>query len=239
MPRMCLYTAIAAQTKLKVCVGSGVSEAPYHAISCGDFQQTRRLLCSLRFIELSFMLDQVSELILDYELALTKFRHDRDKETLQRLHEFLHFVSVNGMELHKRPSNTFQVVSPFLGVFSSIAWLHLRPHHHAYSSAFMQHSYSSPCVQTAANGPLSSAPAIVTRAMIANGSEKRLWLKYRNKKSVSHSFQCCSRQAYTNIILAQWPYDRVLHSCRSSRLEGRSWIFQRRPMQGKHVITRG
>lgn len=54
-------------------------------------------------------IEQVPELVLDYELAILRFESDRgNNETLQRLREFQHFVSANGKDLHKRPSNTFQ-----------------------------------------------------------------------------------------------------------------------------------
>lgn len=92
------------------------------------FIEVRELLCSLRFVELRIMFDQLAELLQDYEVCVKVMKQYDIRDGLQQLEDFYRFVKINAFDLAARPSNTFQL---------------------------------------AANSPISTAPAVVSRAMLA------------------------------------------------------------------------
>ena len=106
----------------------GLGEVVYHACQAHMFIEVRELLCSLRFVELRIMFDQLAELLQDYEVCVKVMKQYDIRDGLQQLEDFYRFVKINAFDLAARPSNTFQL---------------------------------------AANSPISTAPAVVSRAMLA------------------------------------------------------------------------
>ena len=134
----------------------GLGEVAFHACKAHMFREVRELLCSLRFVELRIMFDQLAELLQDYSTAVGLFQHYPENEGLQQIEDFYHFCKLNAFDLMARPSNTFQL---------------------------------------AANAPIQTAPAIVSRAMLACNTERRVWLELRNKKqdqALACNFDCTS-----------------------------------------------
>ena len=132
----------------------GLGEVVFHACKAHMFKEVRELLCSLRFVELRIMFNQLAELVEDYANAVHLFNRYPDQEGMQQIQDFYNFIKINSFDLTQRPSNTFQL---------------------------------------AANAPIQTAPAIVSRAMLACNTESRVWLELRNKKqeqALSSNFNC-------------------------------------------------
>jgi hypothetical protein len=106
----------------------GLDQVVYHAGQAHMFTEVRELLCSLRFIELRVMFDQLAELLQDYNICIRVMKQCGHVDGLQQLEDFYLFVKINALDLAARPSNTFQL---------------------------------------AANSPIQTAVAVVSRAMLA------------------------------------------------------------------------
>ncbi|EKX41186.1 hypothetical protein GUITHDRAFT_112660 [Guillardia theta CCMP2712] len=133
------------------------SEVGFHCIGARRKRDFVNVLCSLRLLEVRFILKLLPVILEDYRLAIAQLEEEAERlkgtrhmevreENLllaRQLREFAKFACDHSSELILRPSNTFQ---------------------------------------SAANSAPQLAPNISARSMIENKTERRIWLKYHNRK---------------------------------------------------------